>query len=111
MTLGIVRLDSPRAAGEGLRIGTVRRPPRAVPRREHASRDFYDVWFPSLSPSEPFPREAMESLEDAAGRKRFERRFRAEMKEAGPSRDLDLRAALSHGTDVSIGAERGAERA
>ncbi len=102
MTLRVVRLGSARAPGEGLRVGTVRRPPRGVPKGELASRDFYDVWFPNLSPSEPLLKEHF-PIADAAAWKRFARRFRAEMKEPGPRRDLDLLAALSHDTDLAVG--------
>lgn len=102
MTIRIVRLGSPREAGEGLRIGTVRRPPRGVRKEELASRDFYDVWFPNLSPSEALLKEAL-AARDAQAWKGFRRKFLAELKAAGPSRDLDLLAALSHGTDISLG--------
>lgn len=102
MSISIVRLGSPRAADEGLRIGTVRRPPRGVPKSEYASRDLYDVWFPNLAPSEPLLK-AFFPIEDAADWRRFERRFRAEMKQPGPGRDLDLLAALSHQADFAVG--------
>ncbi|HRP75409.1 MAG TPA: DUF488 family protein [Rhodocyclaceae bacterium] len=102
MTIRIVRLGSPREAGEGLRIGTVRRPPRGVRKEEYASRDFYDVWFPNLAPSEGLLKEAL-AARDAQAWKQFRRKFVAELKSAGPSRDLDLLAALSHGTDIALG--------
>ena len=102
MSISIVRLGSPRAADEGLRIGTVRRPPRGVPKSEYASRNLYDVWFPNLAPSEPLLK-AFFPIEDAADWRRFERRFRSEMKQPGPGRDLDLLAALSHRADFSVG--------
>jgi uncharacterized protein YeaO (DUF488 family) len=102
MTIRIVRLGSPREAGEGLRIGTVRRPPRGVRKEEYASRDFYDVWFPNLAPSEGLLKEAL-AAHDAQAWKQFRRKFVAELKSAGPSRDLDLLAALSHGTDIALG--------
>jgi len=102
MTIRIVRLGSPREAGEGLRIGTVRRPPRGVRKEEYASRDIYDVWFPNLAPSEALLKEA-QAARDAQSWKLFRRKFVAELKAAGPSRDLDLLAALSHGTNLSLG--------
>lgn len=98
----IIRLGSPRSANERIRIGTVRRPPRGVRKEDFAAKDFYDVWFPNLAPSETLLKETA-SLEDEAGWKLFKRRFLAEMKEAGPSRDLDLLAALSHHTNFAIG--------
>jgi uncharacterized protein YeaO (DUF488 family) len=102
VTLRIVRLGSARRPGEGLRIGTVRRPPRGVAKAEYASRDFYDVWLPQLSPSEALLREARAGL-DCGGWPRFARKFRSEMKRADPSRTLDLLAALSHATELSVG--------
>lgn len=98
----IIRLGSPRSEDEGLRIGTVRRPPRGVRKDDFAAKDFYDVWFPNLAPSETLLKETA-SLEDEAGWKQFKRRFLAEMKEVAPSRDLDLLAALSHHTNFAIG--------
>lgn len=101
MTVRIVRLGSPRHRSEGLRIGTVRRPPRGVPRSEYSRRDIYDVWFPNLSPGEELLKEAR-PLDDEAW-KTFRRRFLAEMKAPHARRDLDLLAALSHETNFSIG--------
>lgn len=102
MAVRVVRLGSPRAPEEGLRIGTVRRPPRGVPKEEFASRDFYDVWLPNLSPSEELVKEAQSSRDDAAWRS-FVRKYRAEMKRPENSRVLDLLAALSRHTDFSVG--------
>lgn len=108
MAIRIVRLGSPRHPGEGIRIGTVRRPPRGVPKSEYARRDLFDIWFPNLAPSEALLKAFRirlavdESGHDGAW-KAFARRYRAEMKEAGPSRDLDLLAALSHHADFSVG--------
>lgn len=102
MTLRIVRLGSPRTKGEGLRVGTVRRPPRGVPKNQFASRDFYDVWFPNLSPSEGLVREAL-AASDEKGWRAFRRKFLAEMRAPGASRELDLLAALSHQTNLAIG--------
>lgn len=101
MAVRIVRLGSPRGKKEGLRIGTVRRPPRGVPKAEFGSRDFYDVWFPNLAPSEPLLKEAR--LQEERGWKAFARRFRAELKSPAARRDLDLLAALSHHADFSLG--------
>jgi uncharacterized protein YeaO (DUF488 family) len=98
----IVRLGSPRVPGEGLRIGTVRRPPRGVPRAEYASRDFYDVWLPGLAPSEPLVKEALGSR-DAAAWRRFVQRYRALMKRPEARHLLDLLAALSKRSDFSVG--------
>lgn len=102
MAISVVRLGSPRAEREGLRIGTVRRPPRGVPKDEYASRDIYDVWFPNLSPSEALLREFL-PLADERSWRTFRRRFLAEMKSTETKRDLDLLAALSHQTDFAIG--------
>ncbi|HEY6446757.1 MAG TPA: DUF488 family protein [Acidobacteriaceae bacterium] len=103
MAIHVVRLGTPRKAGEGLRIGTVRRPPRGVPKAEFAKRDFYDVWLPDLSPSADLVSFAMHAAADAKGWKAFERRYRSEMKRPEPSRLLDLLAALSHQTNFAIG--------
>lgn len=102
MTIRIVRLGSPRSEGEGLRLGTVRRPPRGVPKTEFASRDFYDVWYPALSPTPELVAEALAAKDDKAWRA-FVRRFRAEMAAPDTSRTLDLLAALSHQTNFSMG--------
>jgi len=102
VALKIVRLGSPREEGEGLRIGTVRRPPRGVPKSEYAARDIYDVWFPNLSPSEELLKEARGAKDERAW-SAFRRRFRAEMSRPDARRTLDLLAALSHQTALSIG--------
>lgn len=102
MAIRIVRLGSPRAKGEGLRIGTVRRPPRGVPKTDFASRDFYDVWLPEAAPSEPLVKMAQDAGSPARWRS-FVRRYRAEMKRPEASRLLDLLAALSHVADLSVG--------
>ncbi len=102
MAIRVVRLGSPRTPGEGLRIGTVRRPPRGVPKSEHASRDFYDVWLPDLAPSEELVKQALHAPDERAW-KSFVRRYRAEMKRPEPSRLLALLAALSHRTDLAVG--------
>jgi uncharacterized protein YeaO (DUF488 family) len=102
MTISIVQLGSPRSPGEGLRIGTVRRPPRGVPKTDYAARDFYDVWLPVLSPSADLVAEAKSAL-DSAGWQRFRRKFRSEMGQPDAARTLDLLAALSHHTNLSVG--------
>ncbi len=102
MSVRIVRLGSPRSPGEGLRIGTVRRPPRGVPRNEFSRRDFYDVWLPILSPTGALVDAARSAPDDAAWR-RFARQYRAQMKEPDASRTLDLLAALSRSADFSVG--------
>jgi uncharacterized protein YeaO (DUF488 family) len=103
MAIRIVRLGSARARGEGVRLGTVRRPPRGVPKAETASRNFYDVWLPDVAPSEALLKRAQASLDDAQGWKSFVSRYRSEMKRPEARRLLDLLAALSHTTDLSVG--------
>ena len=102
MAITIVRLGSPRKAKEGLRIGTVRRPPRGVPKSEYAKRDFYDVWLPNLAPSQKLLREA-KFAHDKKSWAIFERKFRSEMNAPYTGKILDLLAALSHHTDFSVG--------
>ena len=102
MAIRITRLGSERDSNEGLRIGTVRRPPRGVRKEEYSSKNIYDVWFPNLSPSEALLKEFFPITDNKVWRS-FKRRFLAEMKQPGPTRDLDLLAALSHQTDFSIG--------
>jgi uncharacterized protein YeaO (DUF488 family) len=102
MSLRVVRLGTPRLPGEGLRLGTVRHPPRGVPKAEHAARDFYDVWLPLLAPSAATVRLAQSAGTDKAWAA-FARRYRAEMGRPDASRLLDLLAALSRQTDVSVG--------
>ena len=102
MSIRIVRLGTPRSRGEGLRIGTVRRPPRGVPKTEFASQNWYDVWFPALAPSVPTMKLGL-SAETQAQWKAFTRRYRAEMAQPDARHALDLLAALSHATDLSVG--------
>ena len=102
MPVTIVRLGSPRKAKEGLRIGTVRRPPRGVPKSEYAQRDYYDVWLPNLAPSQRLLKEA-KTAHDKKSWAMFERKFRSEMKAPDAGKILDLLAALSHRTDFSVG--------
>jgi uncharacterized protein YeaO (DUF488 family) len=103
MAIRIVRLGSPREPDEGLRLGTVRRPPRGVARSQLAARDFYDVWVPEVAPSEVLLKTSREIGNDLANWKAFERRYRREMKRAETARLLDLLAALSHRTNLSVG--------
>ena len=102
MGIRIVRLGTPRGPGEGLRIGTVRRPPRGVPKSEFASRDFYDVWLPELAPSEQLVKAGQGASTDREWQT-FVKRYRAEMKQPAPSRLLELLAALSQRTAISVG--------
>ena len=102
MPIHILRLGTPRAPGEGLRIGTVRRPPRGVPKSEFASQDWYDVWYPNLAPSAETMKLG-QAVETPAEWAAFVRKFRAEMALADASRTLDLLAALSHGASFAIG--------
>lgn len=102
MAIRIVRLGSPRARNEGLRLGTVRRPPRGVPKAEYAARDFYDVWLPELAPSEQLVKQALAAPDEKSWRS-FVKRYRAEMKRPEASRLLTLLAALSRTTDFSVG--------
>jgi len=105
MSVRIVRLGSPRRPGEGLRLGTVRRPPRGVPKGEYASRDIYDVWLPTLAPSEALLKDARAAVVegDEKAWKSFVRRYRAEMKAPDARALLDVLAALSHQTDFAVG--------
>ena len=102
MPISVVRLGSPREPDEGLRIGTVRRPPRGVPKTEFAKRDFYDIWFPVLSPSPQLVQQALRA-EDERSWKTFERKFRAEMNKPEPARVLDLLAAFSRNANFAVG--------
>lgn len=102
MGIRIVQLGSPRAEDEGLRIGTVRRPPRGVPKEEFASRNYYDVWFPNLAPSAELMAQGRAATTEAEW-KHFERLYRKEMSVPEASHAIDLLAALSHTTALSVG--------
>ncbi|HVV84183.1 MAG TPA: DUF488 family protein [Kofleriaceae bacterium] len=102
MSVRIVRLGSPRRRGEGLRIGTVRRPPRGVRKADIAARDFYDTWLPELAPSAPLVARALASRDDRTWAA-FARAYRREMQAPAAARLLDLLAALSHTTDLAVG--------
>ena len=102
MAIRIVRLGSERAPGEGLRIGTVRRPPRGVPKAEFATRDFYDVWFPNLAPSLETMKLGQAAATDADW-KAFTKKYRAEMAAPEAQHALALLATLSAQTNFSVG--------
>lgn len=102
MTVRVVRLGSARAADEGLRIGTVRRPPRGVPKTEFASHDWYDVWFPTLAPSPETIRRAQAAAGEADWHA-FAQAYRREMTAPDAAHALDLLAALSRQTDFAVG--------
>lgn len=97
-----MRLGSPRTPAEGLRIGTVRRPPRGVPKSEYARRDFYDVWLPELAPCAAIIKLALHS-DSAADWRHFVRRYRREMAAPACAHLLDMLAALSHHTSFAVG--------
>ncbi len=105
MAIRIVRLGTPRASGEGLRIGTVRRPPRGVPKTEFSSQNWYDVWYPNLAPSVEAMKQAQaaQASGDGAQWNAFVRRYKSEMAEPDASRTLDLLAALSHQAAFAVG--------
>lgn len=102
MSVRIVQLGSPRESGEGTRIGTVRRPPRGVPKEEHASRDFYDVWYPNLAPSAETVNLGL-SAKSAREWSDFVRAYRKEMSTPDARHSLELLATLSHTTNFSVG--------
>ena len=102
MAIRIVRLGTDRAPDEGLRIGTVRRPPRGVPKSEFASQNWYDVWYPNLAPS-PDTMKLGQDADMPAQWAAFTRAYKREMAEADASRSLDLLAALSHRSAFSVG--------
>jgi uncharacterized protein YeaO (DUF488 family) len=102
MTVRVVRLGSPRAPGEGLRLGTVRRPPRGVPKDQYAARDYYDVWYPNLAPSAQLLTQGKVAGSEAAW-KAFAKKYRQEMAAPDAARTLDLLAALSRTADFSVG--------
>jgi uncharacterized protein YeaO (DUF488 family) len=102
MPVRIVRLGSPRAPDEGLRIGAVRRPPRGVPKAEFASQDWYDVWFPALAPSAETLKLG-KGASTVAAWKTFARRYRTEMSERDKFQAIGLLARLSHHTNFSVG--------
>lgn len=102
MSLRVVRLGTPRAKGEGTRIGTVRRPPRGVPKEEFASGNWYDVWFPTLAPTVETMKLGQQAGTDAQWAT-FARKYRAEMSAPEARHAISLLAALSQSTDISVG--------
>lgn len=102
MSLRVVRLGTPRAPGEGVRIGTVRRPPRGVPKDDFAARDYYDTWLPELAPSADLVKQALAASTDREWAA-FARHYRAEMRRPEARHLLGLLAVLSAHTDLSIG--------
>jgi uncharacterized protein YeaO (DUF488 family) len=102
MPIRIVRLGTPRTKDEGLRIGTVRRPPRGVPKSKFASQNWYDVWFPNLAPSLPTMKLALSAKTPAEWNK-FIKKYRAEMATPENTHAIELLAALSHHSHFSIG--------
>ena len=102
MSVRIVRLGTNRAKDEGIRIGTVRRPPRGVPRSEFSKQNWYDVWFPNLAPSVDTMKMA-QAADTPAQWRAFERRYRKEMSAPAQKHDLSLLAAISHTTNFSVG--------
>ena len=102
MAIRIVRLGTERLAGEGVRLGTVRRPPRGVLKTEYASKNFYDVWLPALAPSAASVKQALTARSERDWN-RFVKKFRREMGATNESAMLDTLAALSHQADFSVG--------
>ena len=102
MTVRIVRLGSARVRGEGTRIGTVRRPPRGVPKAEFSSRNWYDVWFPNLAPSVETMKQAQAAVTPAQWAA-FRKKYRSEMTRPEAGHAIDVLATLSHQTNFSVG--------
>ena len=98
----VVRLGSPRADGEGLRIGTVRRPPRGVPKNKFASENWYDVWFPNMAPRLETMKLAQQAKTSAQW-ETFVKKYRAEMATPDANHAIELLAALSHHVNFSVG--------
>jgi uncharacterized protein YeaO (DUF488 family) len=108
VAIRIVRLGTERLAGEGVRLGTVRRPPRGVLKTEYASKNFYDVWLPALAPSAASVKQALTARSERDWN-RFVKKFRREMAATSESAMLDTLAALSHQADFSVGCYCGDE--
>jgi uncharacterized protein YeaO (DUF488 family) len=102
MPISIVQLGTPRQPSEGVRIGTVRRPPRGVAKADFSKLDYYDVWFPNLSPTPELVHEALAAKDDREWAA-FARKFRKEMKVPDRVRELDVLAALSHHANLAVG--------
>jgi uncharacterized protein YeaO (DUF488 family) len=103
MAIRVVRLGTPRATGEGVRLGTVRRPPRGVRKEDFASKDYFDVWLPELAPSAEVVSWALSEPWTDVRWKRYAQRYRKEMREAQARHLIELFAALSHQTSFSVG--------
>jgi len=103
MSLRVVRLGTPRSRDEGLRLGTVRRPPRGVKKQDYAKRDYFDIWLPELAPSAPLVKFALSQPFTAKRWASYARRYRAEMKQLAAARLIALLAALSQHADFAIG--------
>jgi uncharacterized protein YeaO (DUF488 family) len=102
MPVQIVRLGTTRKSNEGLRIGTVRRPPRGVKKSEYVSQNWYDVWLPNIAPTAELMRQGQTAESDKEW-SRFVKKYRSEMSSSDKSRILDLLAALSHTSNFSVG--------
>ncbi len=102
MSVRVIRLGTPRLSEEGPRLGTVRRPPRGVPKTQFAAQNWYDVWFPNLAPSVETLKLGL-AVKSAAEWARFSKKYRSEMAAPGPRHDVELLAALSHTTNFSVG--------
>jgi uncharacterized protein YeaO (DUF488 family) len=102
MSVQIVRLGTTRRSNEGLRIGTVRRPPRGVKKSEYASQNWYDVWLPNVAPTAELMRQGQTAESDKEW-SRFVKKYRSEISSPDKSRILDLLAALSHTSNFSVG--------
>jgi uncharacterized protein YeaO (DUF488 family) len=102
MSVRIVRLGTPRLPNEGTRIGTVRRPPRGVPKAEFSSQDWYDIWFPNLAPTVETMKLGL-AASSPSDWTRFTRKYKAEMSAPAAKHDLALLAVLSHATNFSVG--------
>lgn len=103
MAIRVVRLGTPRARGEGLRLGTVRRLPRGVRKADYAKRDFFDLWLPELAPSAKLFSSAIRQDLNSQRWRRFAASYRREMSQPAPQRLLSVLAALSHQADLSVG--------
>jgi uncharacterized protein YeaO (DUF488 family) len=102
MAIRIVRLGTPRHTGEGVRLGTVRRPPRGIPKTRFAKDNWYDVWLPTLAPTLDLMKQALAAKTEPRWRA-FERKFRAQLQQPDAAHLLDALAALSHASDFSVG--------
>lgn len=103
MAIRIVRLGSPRSADEGVRLGTVRRPPRGVPKDQHAAQNYYDAWLPELAPSAALVADAMGQAWTDQRWERFARAYRREMRQPAAQHLLATLAALSQQANLSVG--------